>query len=178
MTAVNAYQKIWWDQVLSDHSVLVLLRREDAHPCHQLHYLQMVTEKLGKAYFWKDRAPGKGHASFKQFLQALNNRQGSKNRPALEERLRIARLFGFRSPDAFESSIKSSIPLAREIEQLAPALAGDDGPNPEYPWPRMQPVHAPASFEFPIWDRLNGSGKGHQLLKMIDRAVLKFPEYA
>ena len=50
---MNPYQRVWWQQVQSDYSVLLLLRREGAAPCRQLHYLQMVTEKLAKAYLWR-----------------------------------------------------------------------------------------------------------------------------
>ncbi len=168
---MNGYQAIWWEQARSDHSILILMRERRLPPCHQLHYLQMVTEKLGKAYFWrKAEPPKKTHALFVKFLQALSDRSGP-------DRTRIARIFGFARPDDFERWIKAVAPLAYDLERLAPALA-DDGPNPEYPWPRKQPVRAPASFPFPIWDQLNGSGKGHQLLRVIDAAVLSFPEYA
>jgi hypothetical protein len=92
---MNPYQSLWWEQTRSDHAVLLLLRRNGAGSCHQLHYLQMVTEKLGKAYFWRTgHAPRKSHASFVRFLQALDNRRG-------RDRNRIANLFGFaRAPDA------------------------------------------------------------------------------
>ncbi len=43
---MNPYQELWWRQAKSDLSVLVSLRGSGAAPCHQLHYLQMVTEKL------------------------------------------------------------------------------------------------------------------------------------
>ena len=45
---MNQYQELWWTQARSDHKVLLLLRRTSADSCHQLHYLQMVTEKLAK----------------------------------------------------------------------------------------------------------------------------------
>ena len=46
--AMNEYQEIWWQQAKSDHSVFVLLRGQGVPPCHSLHYLQMVTEKIAK----------------------------------------------------------------------------------------------------------------------------------
>ena len=168
---MNAYQTLWWEQTRSDHSVLVLLRRNGANPCHQLHYLQMVTEKLGKAYFWrKNQPPKKSHASFVKFLQALNDRRDP-------DRTRIAQLHGFGRADAFESWISTVTPLAYDLERLAPALAGDNGPNPEYPWPRAEPTNAPATFDFEVWRQLNNSGRGRHLLKVIDAAVLEFPKY-
>jgi len=67
--------------------------------------------------------------------------------------------------------------LAYDLERLAPDLAGDNGPNPEYPWPWVLPVNAPASSEFEVWTRLSESGRGRQLLQVIDAAVLGFPVY-
>ena len=44
-------QRLWWEQSKSDLRVFKQLRALGAHPCHLLHYLQMATEKLSKAYF-------------------------------------------------------------------------------------------------------------------------------
>ena len=138
---MNQFQQRWFEQIRSDHSVLVILRKQGAAPCHQLHYLQMVTEKLGKAYFWRTGSPPpKSHISFVRFLQTLDDR----SRTDVD---RIAKLLGFAKASALEAWIRTVAPLAHAIEHLAPALAGDSGPNPEYPWPRIAPIHAPASFE-------------------------------
>ncbi len=139
---MNSYQRLWFEQTLSDHSVLILLRKQDAAPCHQLHYLQMVTEKLGKAYFWRTGSPPPvSHVSFVRFLQLLDDR------PRVEVD-RIAKLFGFSKAILLEAWIQNVSPLAHSLERLAPALAGINGPNPEYPWPQNAPTHAPASFNF------------------------------
>ena len=50
---MNNYQRCWWEQARSDYVALIAIRRQGAAPCHHLHYLQMVTEKLSKAYFWR-----------------------------------------------------------------------------------------------------------------------------
>ncbi len=169
---MNTYQRLWWDQARSDHSILELLRHRSASPCQQLHYLQMVTEKLGKAYFWRNgRPPRKSHASFVRFLQALDDRSDPNG-------LRIAQLLGFARAKDFENWIPTITPLAYELERLAPALAGDTGPNPEYPWPRKAPTHAPVNYHFAVWTALTETGRGRQLLKVVDSAVLAFPEYA
>jgi len=68
------------------------------------------------------------------------------------------------------------LPLAYELQQIAPALAGN-GPNTEYPWPHEKPVFAPATFNFPIWASLI-SGQGRHLMRVIHLAVERFPEYA
>jgi hypothetical protein len=48
---MNRHQELWWKQALSDLEVLTLPRKNSAAPCHQLHDLQMVTEKISKAYW-------------------------------------------------------------------------------------------------------------------------------
>ncbi len=168
---MNPFQAVWYEQVRSDHDVLVALRRQGAQPCQQLHYLQMVTEKLGKAYFWRaGHAPPLSHVSFVRFLQALDNRSAA-------ELQRIAELFGFRRGEDFGNWVPTITPLAHDLERLAPALAGKDGPNPEYPWPWAGPVSAPASFDFEVWTQLTETGRGRQLLKVIDSAVVQFARY-
>ncbi len=169
---MNDYQRRWWEQTLSDHAVLLLLRGQGAAPCHQLHYLQMVTEKLGKAYFWRTcRPPPKSHVSFVRFLQALDSRSNA-------DRAHIAGLLGFGKVQGFVNWISTVTPLAHALERLAPALAGDNGANPEYPWPRLAPARAPATYSFPVWKELTEKGQGRQLLKVIELAVGRFPEYA
>lgn len=168
---MNAYQELWWRQTKSDHSVLLLLRDNGYAPCHQLHYLQMVTEKLGKAYFWRSgQTPPKGHARFVQFLRALNSRSSS-------DLARIAKLLGFGNVRGFENWIPTIAPLAYALEQLAPALSGDNRPNPEYPWPHIAPLDAPVSFQFQVWTDLCETEKGRKLLKVIDALVTTFPEF-
>jgi hypothetical protein len=140
-------------------------------PCQQLHYLQMVTEKLGKAYFWRTgHPPPRSHVSFVRFLQALDSRSNA-------DRVRIAKLLGFGRVHGFVNWISTVTPLAHALERLAPALAGDQGPNPEYPWPRLAPVYAPTTYTFPVWRDLTEKGQGRQLLKVIDLAVVRFPDY-
>jgi len=49
--------------------------------------------------------------------------------------------------------MRKNLPLAKQIEGLAPSVALD-GPNPEYPWPIQVPVVAPCDFNFPVWREL------------------------
>ena len=53
-----------------------------------------------------------------------------------------------------------------------------DGPNAEYPWPSHEQVSTPASYEFPIWTSLTETVRGRNLLRAINAAVQRFPEYA
>jgi hypothetical protein len=168
---MNQYQERWWQQARSDHAVLLLLRRQGVAPCHQLHYLQMVTEKLGKAYFWRSgTAPPRSHASFVQFMRFL----GGVRAP---DRRKIADLFDFRRFEDLQRWLRAVMPLAYALERLAPTLA-QDGPNPEYPWPQVAPEYVPATFQFDAWTQLTRTGHGRQLLQFVQVAVDQFPVYA
>ena len=94
---MNAYQAFGGSRRAPIIRSCCSLRRHGAGACHHLHYLQMVTEKLGKAYFSANGKPReKSHASFVRFLQALDDRQ----EPV---RTRIAELFGFGRSQDFEN---------------------------------------------------------------------------
>lgn len=169
---MNKYQEVWWRQAESDHDVLVRLRQEGVHPCHQLHDLQMVTEKLGKAYFWRTGSPPPmSHAGFVQFLRSLGSAPSS-------QRERIAEAFSFVRFNDFQKWVRLALPTAYALERLAPALVQPNGPNPEYPWPQAAPEYAPATFEFDVWKELTNTGRGRLLLKAIEAAVKEFPRYA
>ena len=109
---MNQYQELWWEQSRSDHEVLVLLRRTGADPCHQLHYLQMVTEKLAKAYFWRTGTPpNKNHRGFVQFMRALAGVQRS-------ERRRLAASLDFKNYATLQSWIQHILPMIYDLELL------------------------------------------------------------
>ena len=55
--------QIWWCS-------LARVRPFSFPPCHELHYLQMCTEKLAKAYY-PAALPRSSHASFRRFLTDL-----------------------------------------------------------------------------------------------------------
>lgn len=168
---MNTYQERWWQQACSDFSALLVLRQNGCAPCHQLHYLQMVTEKLGKAYFWRSGVPPrKGHAYFVTFLRSLMTASGPYRR-------QVARAFHFRRFESFRKWVRAALPLAYSLQQLAPDLAGD-GPNPEYPWPTSAPEHVPATYRFDLWRELTSTARGRQLLNTIRLAVQSFPAYA
>lgn len=167
---MTSYQELWWRQAQSDHVVLVSLRRNGAAACHQLHYLQMVTEKLAKAYFWgSGTPPRRTHAVFVQYLRGLGGVPQS-------QRDRIAEAFGFGRFADLQNWLRDVLPLAYELQNLAPSLALD-GPNPEYPWPQDAPQFAPVSFEFDLWTKLTDTGRGRQLMQVIRRAIDRFPSY-
>ncbi|AGA25005.1 hypothetical protein [Singulisphaera acidiphila] len=159
---MNERQRLYLIQARSDREVLQLLASQPA--CHQLLYLQMLTEKLAKAYFW--RTPGAkalGHAAFVRFIRAI-----ATNR-------RVAEGIGFRDLTRFGEWIADISDIAYELERLAPALAAD-GPNTEYPWPRASPEHASVEHDFAFSRRLR-SRNGFNLLRMLDLLLENFENW-
>ena len=168
---MNDAQELWWRQARSDHAVFVQLRRAGGHECHLLHYLQMATEKLSKAYLWRSRhAPPRSHTGFVRFLRALLDRRDS-------ELDRIAIVLGFGRRDALYDWVRSVQTLAYSLQNIAPAEAGN-GPNPEYPWPHEAPVHCPIGHTFALWNQLTNTGQGRKLMAFVDHAVARFDSYA
>ena len=167
---MNLQQELWWKQAASDFAVFHHLQSHGDPICHCLHYLQMATEKLGKAYLWKlGSAPPANHAGFAQFMQGL----GQVRR---EERDRIGVHFGFKRFNDLRHWIRGVMPLVHEIHKLAPSNA-NDGPNPEYPWPHAAPHSIPLDFKFPVWNQLT-TGQGRTLLLFLNTAFRRFPEFA
>ncbi len=143
-----------------------MLRKNARNPCHVLHYLQMATEKLAKAYFWRSgKVPAKSHVGFSKLFRALADNQSA-----------YAAL-GFKRVDEYRRWCRQTASgLSHEIESLAPSLA-NNGPNPEYPWPHHAPTETPASFSFPLWDKLQSEGAGRQFLARVELAISSFDAY-
>ena len=166
---MNAYQELWLRQAISDYEVLLLLSERGVAASHQIHYLQMATEKLGKAYFWRSGAPPPhSHAGFVQFLRSLSGITAKEQR-------HIAQVFQFKRMKDFQNFVRAILPMAYALERLAPALA-NDGPNPEYPWPQNAPRFAPVSFDFEFWSQLQ-SGRGRHFLEVVGQAIWNFAAY-
>jgi hypothetical protein len=131
-TSVNEYQRLFLVQARTDFAVFELLRmRPDLPACHPLHYLQMATELLGKAHGWKTGSNAGSHKAFRGFLRGLSTNRQAQNQLGYENQ-----------NESWEHLIRKSGPLAERVERLAPALT-PDGPNPEYPWPRVAPETGP-----------------------------------
>ena len=168
---MNEAQKLWWEQAKSDHAAFVFLRRGGVHECHVLHYLQMASEKISKAYLWRSGTPPpRSHVGLMRFLRALLGRRGAESN-------RIARLFEFGRSRDMSVWVTQVGPLAYALQNLAPAEA-NDGPNPEYPWPHEIPRHCPAAHSFELWTQLRDHTQGRNLLRFIERAIGRFGEYA
>lgn len=159
---MNEQQRLYWIQARSDWKVFMLLKGQPI--CHRLHYLQMSTEKLGKAFHWRNASAGKmGHASFVKFVRAMASQS------------RLAESLGYTNHQGFKEWIKDVSVLAYELERLAPQLAVD-GPNPEYPWPRSHPVNSPLEHDFEAWQNIRTS-HGRHLLTMLSKVIDHFEEW-
>ena len=64
---MNTIQEHWYNQVRSDFEVYKLLQNNPNIPvCHSLHYLQMLTEKLSKAFITRqEQSIVKTHKGYK-----------------------------------------------------------------------------------------------------------------
>ena len=130
----------------------------------------MITEKLSKAYFWRSGAPPKKiHTGFGLFMRLLLQVPQS-------QRQRIAAIFALGRFEDFQNWARLALNFVYAIERLAPALA-NDGPNPEYPWPHASPQFVPATFDFDVWRQLTDTGRGRQLIQVIQSALEQFPVY-
>jgi len=153
---VNAAQRLFLVQAISDFAVFKLLRdNADLPPCHALHYLQMATELLAKAFASKHGPVRKSHQGFVPFIRTL-----ASNRKAQE-------ILGYEGQNyKWEHMIRKSVPLAEQIENLAPSLS-KNRPNPEYPWPDDNPTIAPVEHDFDLWRNLEKSPEGRSFLHLV-----------
>ena len=116
---MDAEQEQYLIQARSDLRAFDMLPMADV--CHQLHYLQMITEKLAKAYFWRKGNPlKKRHDYFVKFLRRIGGRGD------------VGIAVGIKPSNHWEAYVDGILPVAQTIERMAPAEA-NDGPNAEYP---------------------------------------------
>jgi len=164
MTNLHAWQLAFLKQARADWETYQRIDDPTWPMCHRLHFLQMATEKLGKALLVTGDMPLERithtHAAFVKFLRvALNSHN-------LQNGLRM-------TYSQVRAHFNRLLPIAGEIEMLAPTLA-QDGPNPEYPWPdRAGQILAPIDYSFPLMKRLK-SPQGAQLLRHLGYFIAEF----
>jgi hypothetical protein len=139
------WREAFFRQASSDHLIRQRLNTPAVEYCHRLHYLQMMTEKLAKAFLTgpDDQEPPQfSHVMFVRLLRVIRGRPDMR------------RVLGYSDSAAFRQFIDSLLPLADQIQRLAPSVAGTTQPNPEYPWKPAadQDVIAPADYAFPLFD--------------------------
>ena len=153
------------EQARSDWQMWEIIRQQELPDCHELHYIQMTCEKLGKAFLIAGGtiSPSQAkasHVAFKRFLQVASRH------PKLRSLLKM-------NASQFRAHIKQLLPIAENIERLAPALA-QDGPNVEYPWesPDRQ-IHTPVNYIFSAIHELRRPA-GANLIKIVDLVQREF----
>jgi hypothetical protein len=156
---VTEFQRLFLVQARTDFAVFELLQGQPELPaCHSLHYLQMATELLGKAYALKDGPPTKtNHRALVAFLRNLSIDRSAQRQLGFDQQR-----------ENWRHRIRKTLPLASKIEDLAPQLA-KDGPNPEYPWPPHAPRITPAEYSFAIWQDLQQTPAGRFFIDVIRR---------
>jgi hypothetical protein len=120
------WRSAYLQQSRSDYETLQLLRQNNVPQCQQLHYLQMLTEKLAKGFQTRPGGPRHPttHEAFRKFIVV------AKGRPELMQ------VCGFKGHEQYSAYIDSLKSVAKDIEDLAP-VGGQDRPNPEYLWEQM-----------------------------------------
>jgi hypothetical protein len=160
-----------WDQAYleqsrSDWEAYKVLHESTLVKCHELHYLQMTTEKLAKAILARGgTSPTDLKKSHKAFLRFLRQ---SRRHPGLRQVLNM-------NNSQLERAINEALSIAYEIEKLTPSVE-PSGSNCEYPWEDgTGKVCVPASYSFPVSNDLN-SLKGRRLLGLIQVILERFDE--
>jgi hypothetical protein len=161
------WAEAYLDQARSDWDARGIVSEGGCPACHELHYLQMATEKLGKAVLLKSGETLENvnttHKAFVRFL-----RVAPKN-PSLRQTLNL-------SARQLQAYVNNVLPIADQIERLAPKLACG-GPNAEYPWetPHKR-IIAPASHGFHLTSALT-QPQGRKLLNLVSVILNGFERF-
>lgn len=161
------WQTAFLQQARADWEAYQRTRHAAWPSCHRLLFLQMATEKLGKALLLAGHSKletiTQSHAAFVNFMRVVADNH------KLQEAL------GMKKPQ-LRARFKQLLPLAYEIELLAPALSRGR-PNPEYPWQETSDqILAPIGYAFPLMMKLQKTPQGTQLLKYIEVFLMRFEE--
>jgi hypothetical protein len=167
MTDRQNWQAAFLNQARVDWAAYQKTRLGTWPECHQLLFLQMASEKLGKAVLIAGPSNletiTQSHAAFVMFMRFAGNNH------------KLQKMLGLKKSQQ-RAQFKSLLPLAHEIELLAPALA-QGGPNPEYPWQNTSgDIFAPTNYPFPLIQRLHQTPQGIQLLKYVEIFLKRFEE--
>jgi len=167
MTDRQSWQTAFLKQARVDWEAYQRTRQAPWPECHRLLFLQMASEKLGKALLVAGHSSlekiTQTHAAFVKFMQIAGNHR------------KLQKALGMKKPQQ-RAQFKTLLPFAYEIELLAPALA-QRGPNPEYPWEDPSgTILAPADHSFPLVKRLHQTPQGMQLLKYVEIFLKRFEE--
>lgn len=134
------WRKAYFTQAQNDYRVFrEFKKRTDVAMCQKLHYLQMATEKLAKAFLSPPNGgcPPRVHTALAKFLRISKGRR------------EIRRQLGYgENYHAYCLYIDNLIDIAERIEHLAP-VGDKEHVNPEYPWKdNTGVVICPATYHF------------------------------
>lgn len=133
-------------QARSDNEIRNLLNRNRVPYAHELHYLQMTWEKLAKGVLMREgETRPSSMLSHRAFVRCLHHIKADP---------RVRCFLRYKDASSFTGFINSLLPLAEQIERLAPSLAGTTRPNPEYPWKPLGggAVEVPIMYDFPEFE--------------------------
>ena len=151
------WRTAYLQQARSDYELLLrLLQDNDVPLCHQLHYLQMTTEKLAKGFFARPGGPRppKTHDAFARFVKKY-----ARLDPTLQQACGIGNM------SQYAEYLEGLREIAQKIENLSPE--GDDHPNPEYPWEQGGGILLPLTYPFADLDLLQQSAKMVKLMRFL-----------
>lgn len=145
------WREAYLQQEKSDFAFFQKLNMSNAAKCHQLHFLQMSSEKLAKAYLCspQENEPYRAtHHVLVSFLRTLKLRRD------------ISRLLGYDTKNPhFINYINNLLSVAEKVQNLAPVGSDFSKVNAEYPWRSARNgLTVPCQFdydEFYIDDKLN-----------------------
>jgi len=151
------WAEAFWLQAKSDWQMYNKLEQTNESDCYVLHYLQMATEKLGKAYLLYSGIGvddvQNSHRAFTSFLRNIARNS------YLQEKLGM-------NAAQLRAHIYQILPMAHAIEKLAPALASG-GVNPEYPWQNPDgSIIVQIRYRFNLLDILEQK-RGRDLVKLV-----------
>ncbi len=149
------------EQAKADFESYKLLKIRGQPASQWLHFLQMATEKTGKAYlaaYGSDLEQlRKSHLAFGRFLRILGRHR------FVRQELKI-------STDQLKQHINQILLLADKIERLTPALS--NGPNAEYPWEISGGrLMVPCIYDFKDVLTDLESARGRNMLKLLERVI-------
>ncbi len=139
------WRSAFFAQARSDYELLLLLERQGAPLNQRLHYMQMCSEKLAKAFRTEPggQPPVRKHEAFVYFVRKVAPQNSG-----------LQAVCGFSgNRQAYQRFLREFTSEAESIENLSPE--GDDHPNPEYPWESGGTIYSPTDYDFIHLDTIN-----------------------
>lgn len=154
-------------QAESDLRVALCLLGGRHEVCHAIHYFQMASEKIGRAIRISGGQYGASAKTHVAIVKALRLIMSHPKSAAVLMRGDSPRLKGW---------IEQVLPLARSIERVAPAVAGN-GENAEYPWMLSDGSWTPPSdHDFRTISSLLRSSQGNRYVDLLKSLTTRFHE--